>query len=96
MGLIILISSFGISSIILGPIATNYTIYKGFVPDWYMLYGNKVCNMIFMSSFIVNSKDTALFLLTMFFRCRDRKWKLNLKLDPDDEGCDLPNTRKRI
>ena len=61
-----------------------------------MLYGNKICVMIFMSSFIVNSKDVFLFLVKATLRCRDRRYKLNMKLDPDDEGCDQPNTRKRI
>jgi hypothetical protein len=61
-----------------------------------MLYGNKICVMIFMSSFIVNSKDVFLFSAAAALRCRDRKYKLNMKLDPDDEGCDLPNSKKRI
>ena len=68
----------------------------GFEPDWYMTYGNKVCIMIFMSSFIVNSKDIWKFLYDTFRRFKDRSFRLNLKLDPEDEDCDKPNSKMRI
>jgi len=32
----------------------------------------------------------------MIVRCIDRKGKINIKLDPEDEDCDQPNTRIRI
>ena len=98
MGLIILLSSFdhlGINSFLMGNITSN-VVYYGFEPDWYMTYGNKVCIMIFMSSFIVNAKDFWKFLFDSFRRFKDRSFKFNLKLDPEDEDCDKPNTKKRI
>ena len=52
--------------------------------------------MIFISSFIVNSKDFYRFAFDTFRRCRDRSFKLNLKLDPEDEDCDKPNSKLRI
>ena len=61
-----------------------------------MEFGNKICIMIFMSSFLINSKDITSFFITAVKRCRDRKFKLNIKLDPEDEDCDKPNTRIRI
>jgi hypothetical protein len=61
-----------------------------------MDYGNKICIFIFMSSFLVNSKDIIRFLVTVIIRCFDRRGRLNLKLDPEDEGCDLPNSRIRV
>lgn len=61
-----------------------------------MTFGNKVCVMIFMSSFLVNSKDVARFVYTVLLRLKDRKFRMNIKLDPEDEDCDLPNTRIRI
>lgn len=61
-----------------------------------MEYGNKICIMIFMSSFLVNSKDVYKWVYTALLRFRDRRFKQNVKLDPEDEDCDLPNTRIRI
>lgn len=49
-----------------------------------------------MSSFVVNSKDIVKFIITVIKRFRDRSFKMNLKLDPEDEGCDKPNTKIRI
>jgi len=91
MGIVILVTSFdniGIKSTLLGDLAGQYNVYTGFDPNWYMDYGNKICVMIFMSSFVVNSKDVILFVRTVARRFRDRSFKMNLKLDPEDEGCD--------
>ena len=99
MGIIILITSFdniGIKATLLGDLAGEYNVYTGFDPNWYMDYGNKICMFIFISSFVVNSKDVILFIRTMLKRFRDRSFKMNLKLDPEDEGCDEPNTKLRI
>ena len=99
MGVIVLITSFdrlGIRDKLLGKLSASTTVYNGFEPNWYMDQGNKVCIMIFMSSFLVNSKDSATALSAFLLRLRDRKFKLNVKLDPDDESCDLPNTKKRV
>ena len=99
MGLIILISSFdhfGINEFLLGNLKSKQSTYYGFDPDWYMTYGNKICIMIFISSFLVNSKDFYRFLFDTFRRCRDRSCRLNLKLDPEDEDCDKPQTKLRI
>lgn len=57
-----------------------------------MDYGKNVCIFIFMSAFVVNSKDMGRWVITAVARCIDRKGKLNLKLDPDDEDDDTPNT----
>ena len=61
-----------------------------------MDFGNKICIFIFMSSFLVNSKDIVRFMVTVFVRLIDRRGKLNLKLDPEDEDDDTPNTRIRV
>ena len=61
-----------------------------------MDYGNRICIFIFMSSFLINSKDIIQFILTAIYRFFDRKFKFNLKLDPEDEDCDRPNSRIRI
>ena len=86
----------GITKLFMGKMQSNTLIYNGFEPNWYMTFGNKVCNMIYMSSFLVNSKDIVRYLVTTAQRCRDRRYKLNIKLDPEDEDCDLPNSRIRI
>lgn len=99
MGIIILVTSFdriGIKAALLGELAGQYNVYTGFDPNWYMDYGNKICVFIFMSSFVVNSKDVVKFIITVLKRFRDRNFKMNLKLDPEDEGCDKPNTKLRI
>lgn len=61
-----------------------------------MLYGNKICVMIFLSSFLVNSKYVFFFIGSVLVRFRDRHYSTEIKLDPEDEGCDLPNTRKKV
>lgn len=61
-----------------------------------MDYGKKICMFIFMSSFVVNSRDIIRFIITVLRRFKDRSFQLNLKLDPEDEGCDKPNTKIRI
>jgi len=99
MGIIVLLTSFdslGIQDAVLGELSTNSQVYSGFEPNWYMFYGNKICIMIFMSSFLVNSKDVIKFVKSAFYRFYDRKFKFQIKLDPEDEDCDLPNTRIRI
>ena len=100
MGIIILITSFdqiGIRSSILGSeLSGKYNVYTGFDPNWYMDYGNKICMFIFISSFVVNMRDTTKFIIAIVRRFRDRSYKLNLKHDPEDEGCDKPNTKIRI
>ena len=99
MGIIQLITSFdsiGLQKIVLGELAGDTTIYNGFEPNWYMQIGNKICIFIFMSSFVVNSKDVINFGITFAKRCKDRSFRTNLKLDPEDEDCDKPNTKIRI
>lgn len=99
MGIIVLLTSFdslGIQEKLLGELATNSKVYSGFEPNWYMDSGNKICIMIFMSSFLVNSKDVIKFVKSAALRIYDRRFKMNMKLDPEDEDCDLPNTRIRI
>lgn len=91
MGIIILVTSFdqiGFKATLLGDLAGHYNVYMGFDPNWYMEYGNKICVFIFMSSFVVNSKDVIKYIKTILKRFRDRSFKMNLKLDPEDEGCD--------
>jgi hypothetical protein len=100
MGIIVLLTSFdslGIQEKFLGELQSqDNIIYKGFEPNWFMNPGNKICIMIFMSSFLVNSKDVLIFIHSAIRRFRDRRYKTNIKLDPEDEDCDLPNTRIRI
>lgn len=99
MGIIILITSFdsiGVRNFLLGEMAGKQNIYQGFEPNWYVDYGNKICIFIFMSSFLVNSKDLIRFLVAAAKRCKDRSYKLNIKLDPEDEDCDQPNTNIKI
>lgn len=67
MGIIILITSFdrfGIQKSLLGKLAGKFNVYDGFEPNWYVDYGNKICVFIFMSSFVVNSKDIIKFAMT--------------------------------
>ena len=71
-------------------------MYDSFIPDWYMDYGKKICFSIFMSSFIINAKDLIEYVKKETIRLWDRKGKGNLKFDPEDEDCDLPNSRERV
>ena len=99
MGIILLITSFdslGIRDKLLGQLSDSSTVYDGFEPNWYMDQGNKLCVMIFMSSFLVNSTDVSSALKAFFWRFYDRNFRFNVKLDPDDDYCDLPNTKKRV
>jgi hypothetical protein len=83
----------GITESLLGEYAEDNNVYKNFSPNWYMDFGNKICIFIFMSAFVINSADVFKFMKTELTRCYDRKGGSNLKLDPEDEDCDLPNTR---
>lgn len=99
MGIIVLFSSFdsiGLKKQFLGELSENSTVYNGFEPNWYMDYGKNICTFIFMSSFVVNSRDLGKWTMMIIVRCLDRKGRLNLKLDPEDEDCDKPNSRIRI
>jgi hypothetical protein len=99
MGIIVLITSFdnyNITGMLLGQLSSNNNVYSDFDPNWYMDFGNKICIFIFMSSFLINSKDIVRFMVTVFVRLIDRRGKLNLKLDPEDEDDDTPNTRIRV
>ena len=99
MGIIVLITSFdqyNITNTILGGLSSNSNVYSEFEPNWYMDYGNKICIFIFMSAFLVNSKDIVRFFVTALARFIDRRGKFNLKLDPEDEDDDAPNTRIRV
>lgn len=99
MGIIVLITSFdqlGITDAILGELSSNSNVYKEFEPSWYMDYGNKICVFIFMSAFLVNSKDIVKFTHSVVLRFIDRGFKMNLKLDPEDEDDDTPNSKIRI
>lgn len=99
MGIVILLTSFdqiGLSEKLLGDYSGQTDVYNQLEPNWYMDYGNRICVFIFMSSFLINGKDVITFILTSVYRLFDRKGKLNLKQDPDDEDCDKPNSRIRI
>ena len=99
MGIIILLTSmdrYGVRKSIMGSLAGNKEVYIGYEPNWYADYGNKICQFIFMSSFILNSKEIIDFVIATAKRMKDRSFKLNLKLDPDDLDCDLPNSKIRI
>ena len=99
MGLIVLITSFdrlGIREFLMSNLVDDIKVYKGFESQWYMEQGNKICIVIFMSSFLINSKEIGAYLLAELRRCRDRRFKFNIKLDPEDEDCDKPNTRIRV
>ncbi len=99
MGLIILVASFdsvGIYATLLGDLNNSKSFYNGFESNWYMDYGNRICISIFMSSIILNANEIREYLKVIVKRFFDRKGKLNLKLDPLDEDCDLPNTFKKI
>lgn len=99
MGIITLITSFdkiGVTEMILGENAESFNVYDSFTPDWYMDYGKKICLYIFMSSFLINAKDLTEYFKKELIRLWDRNFKTNLKFDPEDEDCDLPNSRERV
>jgi hypothetical protein len=99
MGVIVLITSFdrlGIREFLMSQLVDDIRVYNGFESQWYMEQGNKICIVIFMSAFLINSSEIGAYLLAELKRCRDRKFKLNIKLDPEDEDCDKPNTRLRV
>ena len=48
-----------------------------------------------MSPFLSNSNDLRLMGRTLALRLWDRNFSIDLKKDPDDEGDDAPNTKKK-
>lgn len=71
-------------------------IYTDYTSEWYMTVGAKLCVYIFLSSFIKNTSDMFFYLLKEFLRWKDRSFSKNLKLEPEDEDDDTPNTRLKI
>lgn len=69
---------------------TDYT------SKWYMNYGNSICIFLFTSAFISSVGPVGIYSLFAFFRFRDRGFKRQLKLDPEDNDDDLPNSRIKI
>jgi len=48
-----------------------------------------------MSPFLSNSADLKNMIRTFALRLWDRNFSMELKKDPDDEGDDAPNTKKK-
>ena len=100
MGLIALIQSLsifhGLNAVLLDWTALTFKSYPGFTPEWYMDQGKKICLFIFLSSFLSNTQDINKFAQAIVVRFYDRKFKMHLKKDPEDEDDDEPNTRQKI
>jgi len=70
--------------------------YTDFTSDWYMSTGTGICYFIFFSSLFTNLIQLLIFLKVGFKRWRDRTFKCNLKMDPEDPDDDTPNTKLKI
>jgi hypothetical protein len=83
----------GFTEILLSIIGINEKKYPGFTSDWYMESGVIICLSIFMSPWISGTADLKKFGQKLALRFLDRRFKFNLKADPDDDYDDVPNTR---
>lgn len=78
-----------------GSIASQET-ETDYTSKWYMNYGNTICIFLFTSAFISSASPMGIYSLFAFFRFRDRGFKQQLKLDPEDNDDDMPNSRIKI
>jgi len=62
--------------------------FTDFTPDWYSLSGNVICLYVLISSIFSNVIDVANCVKVFYKRAKDRKFKLQLKYDLDDEDDD--------
>ena len=99
MGLIQLVSSFNQNNItdklMFNAIAEKKS-YEGFSSDWYMEIGNSICIFIFASSFLNNTTHILRYIITGVRRIQDRRFKSNLKSEPEDPDDDTPNTKIKV
>jgi len=99
MGLIQLFISFdnwGIQDMLMGGTVESKDRFSDFTSDWYSSSGNKICLFLVISSFISNFIDLSQFVIILYKRWRDRRYKFQLKYDLDDEDDDQPNSRIKI
>lgn len=99
MGLIVMVFGLnmfdGLNNWLLKWTGIDFSSHYGFTPDWYRDIGEKICFFIFLSSLVSNLIDFLRYLKASFWRFYDRRFKMNVKLDPEDEDDDEPNTRKK-
>lgn len=98
MGLIQLVSSFNqnyTNKLMLNAIAEKKN-FEGFSSDWYMEIGNAICIFIFASAFLNNIMHVLQYITTGVRRIQDRRFKSNIKSEPEDPDDDTPNTKIKV
>lgn len=75
---------------------TSKEVVDDYVPTWYMGTGKSICLFLFVSAFMTNAKECLVFIYVSFKRFKDRSYKMYMKLDPEDEDDDMPNTKTKI
>ena len=99
MGLIVMMYSFQVfdplSSWLVAWTNINFVNYDSFTPTWYLDIGEKICFYVFLSSLITNILNLLSYFRVFLIRFYDRRFKMNVKKDPEDEEDDEPNTRKK-
>lgn len=75
---------------------TSKEVVDDYVPAWYMGTGKSICLFLFVSAFMTNAKECLVFIHIILKRFKDRSYKMYMKLDPEDEDDDMPNTKTKI
>ena len=71
-------------------------LHQDFTSKWYMDTGKSICLFLFIMPLITKPFQLLGFLVAVTKRCWDRKCKVHLKIDDDDEDNDGVKTRKLI
>ena len=67
-----------------------------YTSKWYMNFGNKICIFLFTSAFISSASPVGIYSIFAFWRFKDRGFKKQMKLDPEDIDDDQPNSKIKI
>lgn len=96
MGIIILLMSFDPTGIVSRIMGGNSKLFNGFDSLWYTERGQTICMTIFLSALTTNIPEVKQFVQAQAKRLADRRFRPNLKKDPEDEDDDEVNTSKKL
>ena len=74
------------------PESEDWTEFKGFNAEWYHAIGVTITRTMLLNCFVTNIIEMWPAIKAAYYRMKDRKWSSNLKMNPDDDFDDEPNT----
>lgn len=99
MALIELYSGFDqwhITATLLGGAIAEQKVFSDYTAEWYYEVGVEVCMLVFSSIILNNFLSVAGYIWTSCRRCVDRGCSTKMKVDPDDDEDERPNSKIKI